>query len=188
MKIIFACLICLVFATSETFAIKGGPAPVSQQVRTTGVYAGVLTPGSGSSGANSLGLFSITIPKSGIGTGTVVIFTAGETYTGTFQGVADPDTAELSGEIAASFPYVQIVPTGVSDKGVVTYTTVNVSATAAGRVNGKMRRNTNRFSSASVRLTGDSSVQFSLSVNNPFTQIDYVLNGFKQSELGASAF
>ncbi len=188
MKTIFACLLCLVFATAQTFAIKGGPGPGTQQVRTTGIYAGVLTPGPLSPGSNSLGLFSITIPKSGIGTGTVIIFTAGETYTGSFQGVADPDTAQLSGEIAASFPYVEIVPTGVSDKGVVTYTTVTVSATAAGRVAAKMRANTNRFSSASVRLSGDSNIQFSLTVNNPFTQIGYIVNGFKQAELGASPF
>jgi hypothetical protein len=40
-----------------------------------------------------------------------------------------------------------------------------------------------RTSTAAVRLTGDANVQYSLTINNPFAQIGYLISGFKQSEL-----
>jgi hypothetical protein len=176
-------LLCLVLGTAQAFAIKGGPVFGSGQVRTTGVYAGVLTPGPLSPGANSLGLFTMTVPRNGLGTGTVVIFTAGQTYNGTIQGTADPDTAKFIGVLRATFPFLTTVPSGFDDKGNQTFETVSVVAVAAGQVNGQIRQNANLFSTSSVRLVGTSNVQFSLSVNNPFTQIGYIVTGFKQSDI-----
>jgi hypothetical protein len=143
-----------------------------------------MLPGPLSPGANSLGIFSVTIPKTGIGTGTVVIFTAGETYTGTFQGIADPDGGKLSGEVDASFPYLTTVVSSVDpNTGKVTYTTESVVAKAAGKLEGLITKNKNAFSAASARLEGEADIQFSLTVNNPFTEIAYLVSGFKQADL-----
>lgn len=182
MKALLGCLLCLVLGTAQTFAVKGGPGFGGGKVRTTGVYAGVMMPGPLSPGANSIGLFSVAIPRSGLGTGTVVIFTAGQTYIGTFTGIADPDSADLSGQIDASFPISSPVRTGGTDANPI-FTVRTVVATAAGKLEGKIRPNTVLFSSASARIVGTANVQFSLTVNNPFTQIGYNVSGFKQAEL-----
>ena len=183
MRALLGCLLCLVLGTAQAFAVKGGPVFGGAQVRTTGVYAGVLTPGPLSPGANSLGLFSMTIPRNGLGTGPVVVFTAGQTYNGTIQGTADPDTAKFTGVLRATFPFLTTVPAGFDDDGNPQFETVSVVAVAAGQVNGTIRQNENLFSTSSVRLVGTSNVQFSLTVNNPFTQIGYIVTGFKQSEI-----
>lgn len=182
MKSVFGCLLCLVFTATQSYAVKGGP-DFGSKVRTTGIYAGVLTPGALSPGANSIGLFSVTIPKTGIGTGTVILFTAGQTYTGTFQGIADPDSAKLTGEIDAGFPFTTVVPSGTDDNGNQKYTSITVLAKAAGKVDGRIRANSTYGSTASARIIGTSNVQFSIYVNQPFTQIGYDVIGFKQQDV-----
>lgn len=168
MKSVLGLLLCLVLGTAQTFAISGGPVFGTGNISTTGTYAGVLTPGPLSPGANSIGLFSLTIPKTGLGTGTVVIFAAGLTYTGTFQGTADPDTARLIGEIDATSTVE------IGDSGGVEI--------AVGRMLGRIKPNKNFFSTATARLVGTSNIQFSFAANDPFTQIDYKVRGFKQSD------
>jgi hypothetical protein len=177
MKTVFACLCCLVLGTAQTFALKGGP-DFGSRVSTTGIYAGIMTPGPLSPGANSIGLFSVTIPRTGLGTGQVVIFQVGETYTGTFTGIADPDSAKLTGEIDASFP---VISSTINSSGNVVTTTF--LAKAAGKMQGSIRANKNLFSTAAARIVGTANIQFSLTVNNPFTQIGYIVIGFKQQSL-----
>lgn len=178
MKALLGCLLCLILGTSQSYALKGGPGLGGGQVRTTGVYAGVMTPGPLSPGANSIGLFAVSIPRSGLGTGTVILFTAGQTYTGVFTGVADPDSAKLTGQIDASFPIISSVR---ESDGQITTTTF--LAKAAGKVDAKIRPNSRLFSAAAARLVGEANVQYSITVNNPFTQIGYIVSGFKQAEL-----
>jgi hypothetical protein len=182
MKALLGCLLCLILATSQASAISGGPGFGKGQVSTTGTYAGVLTPGPLSPGANSIGLFTISVPKTGLGSGSVVLFTAGETYIGPFQGIADPDSAKLFGEIDATFNYVEIIQTGVDSNGTPKFESVTFAAVAAGQMQGRIVAN-KRTSTAAVRLTGDANVQYSLTINNPFAQIGYLISGFKQSEL-----
>ncbi|MDQ6939929.1 MAG: hypothetical protein M3119_07205, partial [Verrucomicrobiota bacterium] len=92
MKILLASLMCLVLCTSESFALKGGP-NFGTRVRTTGVYAGLFVP---TAADNSLGIFSATIPRTGIGTGTVGFFRNGIFYPGAIQAIADPDSGDLT--------------------------------------------------------------------------------------------
>ena len=183
MKSLLGCLLCLVLGTAQTFAVKGGPDFGGGGVRTTGNYAGVMTPGPLSPGANSLGLFSVQIPRNGLGTGAVLLFTAGQTYSGTIQATADPDSAKLIGVLRATFPFLTTVPSGFDDSGNQTFETVSVVAVAAGQLNATIKQNKNLFSTSTARLVGESNVQFSLSVNNPFTQIGYIVSGFKQSDI-----
>ena len=99
---------------------------------TTGTFAGVLLPNEDSPGSNSIALFSITFPTTGLGTGALVIFQTGETYTGTVQGIVDPDSAVFSGLLDASFPFLFTTQTGTDDKGNPIFTTTTVIARPPG--------------------------------------------------------
>jgi hypothetical protein len=187
MKTLLGCLMCLVFTISQSFAISGGPfSGGGGQVSTTGTYAGVLTPTThvacdtcdpGITSLNQLGLFTVSVPKTGLGTGTTLFFNEGDIYSGTIQATADTDSAKLTGILSANFPYIIIV-TSTDSTGHTTQTPVTVSAEASGKVNAKVK---NRRGSNSVRLTGTADVQFELTVNHPFDEIIYKLIGFKQS-------
>ena len=200
MKALLGVLLCYVFTMTQSFAVSGGPWG-RNSVTVTGTYAGVFLPVSHSpacvnpitgepvfclgqpTGLNSIGLFSLQVSTTGIGTGPVVIFTFGQTYTGTFQGVADPDSSALRGLINATFPYVHTVQTSTDSNGNPVFTTETVLAVASGQVKGKVNSNTNTQSTAGARLRGQADVSFSLTVNNPFDDIIYKMSGFKQASL-----
>ncbi len=112
----------LFFAVAAAYAISGGPQfPAGANI--VGTYAGVLTPTSSpcpsvtpapvpdctpsvaSCGANSLGVFSVGAPQSGIASGTFVMFAQGRVFSGTIQGVADPQKATLKGILTARYDF-----------------------------------------------------------------------------------
>src|SRR5882724_2274702 len=119
MKIVLGCLMCVVLTASECFAIDGGPVfGGGGQVTVTGIYAGVFVPikivvDPGPPPVtltdNSLVLFTLIIPKVGLGTGTTAVFRNGFFYSGTIQGSADPDSARLTGVVNASFELNNVV-------------------------------------------------------------------------------
>ncbi len=109
------------------YAISGGPQyPGSTDL--SGSYAGVLkpkrqarpTPVPSDTGTptptpsptptpipspedrNSLGVFSVAVPQSGLGTGSFVLFSHGEIYSGSIHGEADPTHASLDGVLQSS--------------------------------------------------------------------------------------
>lgn len=185
MKALFASLLCLVLAASETLAIKGGPDYGNVKVRTTGIYAGLFVP---SVNDNSLGIFSATIPKSGVGTGTVAFFRNGIFYPGTFQGIADPDSAILTGVVSSTFDI-----TFTSEADPTTHVTKNTVVTfnANGSIDGEIRPNTNRFSTATARIVGTAAITYKTvggitgvdtSNANSNGPVSYQVNGFKQAE------
>jgi hypothetical protein len=111
-KAFFASLLCLLLAASQSFAIKGGP-PYPASSNLVGSYAGVLqgvfdptNPGS----SNSIGVFSIGVPKTGNATGPFVMFSRGRVFSGTIQGTADPTKASVKGLLDARFNYNLLVP------------------------------------------------------------------------------
>ena len=183
MKILLAFLMCLVLCTSECFALSGGPVFGNNNVSTTGIYAGLLLP---VSDPNSLGIFSVTIPKTGIGTGNVAVFRNGNYYPGSFQGLADPDSAKLTGVIQASFSRTvgQVVTNGSTTSTITFVYTYQVN----GSVKGQIRNNTNRLSAAAARITGESDLTYTNDEGNPSGSsngqaIKYTINGFKQQSL-----
>jgi len=96
-KALFASLLCLILAASQSFALKGGP-PYPAGVNLKGTYAGVMQgvfDPTNPRSSNTLGLFSLSIPTSGFATGTVVLFVAGRTFAGTISGIGDPNKASL---------------------------------------------------------------------------------------------
>jgi hypothetical protein len=214
MKILLACLMCLVLGATECFAISGGPVfPGGTNV--VGTYAGVMKtsrfcvvcendqetqikckdlqsylqehpgaiPGSCSlqpdCSANSLGVFSVGVPSSGIATGTFVMFSQGRVFTGTIRGTADPGRATLTGVLDATFDFT-LTRTFVNPiTGEVTTTTTQVTASA----NGNLRT---RISSA-LRLAGTATLNISQGqvdgANEPVVTCEMTLrvSGFKQS-------
>lgn len=168
---------CLVLTMAECFALKGGPVFGGSQTSVTGTYAGVLMP---TDMSNSMAIFTLRLPDTGLGNGTLVIFNVGQIYSGTLQATGNPDKGTLTGLISASFPYITTVPSGVDDNGNPTFDTVTVSAKAAGTMQGKIKADNRSFTSV-TRITGQADVEFSLTVNNPFDEIVYDIIGFRQS-------
>ncbi len=95
MKILLAALMCLVLCTSECFALKGGPVYPATTASISGTYAGVMQgvfDPTNPRSQNTLALFSLRIPQTGLADGIVVVFVAGRTFIGTMAGVGDPNT------------------------------------------------------------------------------------------------
>jgi hypothetical protein len=192
MKILLACLMCLVLGASECFAIDGGPFGGGSQVTVTGTYAGVfvpvivtLSPGPPPVTAppdNSLALFTMTIPKQGLASGTVAIFRNGKAYPGTMTASADPDSAQISGVISAI--HSQSV---TSSDGSTTVTFV-FDDLANGILKAKIVANTTTTSTASARIRGAKSSITYTTGNTADPSGDsggpvfYHIRGFKQSE------
>jgi len=132
-KALFASLLCLVLTVSQTFAIKGGP-PYPAGTNLVGTFAGVMQgvfdPTKPSS-SNSIGVYSLGIPKTGNATGPFVMFARGRVFSGTIQATADPTKASIQGVLSATFNYNLSVVVRDSD-GSTHIDTVPVTATANG--------------------------------------------------------
>ena len=166
MKALFACLLCLVFASSQSYAISGGPFQGPGRISVTGTYSGVMLPSKTfSPGANSIALFTMNIPSTGLASGTVVIFGAGLTFTGDIQASADPDSAKVTGEIDATST-VTVGSQGMN-------ATIKLGKTLFTiRMKGVRKEN---------HPDAGADIQFSRAANTPFDEIIYDINGFKQS-------
>ena len=182
MKALLGCLLCLVLTSAQCFAVSGGPDyGKGGTVRTTGIYAGVLYP---LETVNSIGLFSVQVPRSGLGVGTVVLFANSSAYSGTMNATADPDSAVFTGFIDAGFNFVDAICTANCtdpDTTKRTVTTLTLRAVASGRIDGKVKA-TRTLSQTSARLSGTSLIRF----NPDFSGVggrSYELVGFKQAEL-----
>jgi hypothetical protein len=187
MKILLACLMCLVLGASECFAIDGGPTFGGAQVTVTGTYSGVFIPiptvfDPGPPEIkltdNSLALFTLIIPNRGLAVGTSAVFRNGFFYTGGIQGSADPDSAKVTGILNAEFDQDRQSGT----------TTVTEHYLANGQfVNTKITADANLATTA--RLRGKASLTYALGTNATDTQhgdsggpIQYKVRGFKQSQ------
>ncbi len=86
-KAILAVLLCYMLLTAQAHAIQGGPGGGGRAavLDVVGTYSGVLTgiqekdPATGiTTSSNSLALFSLNVPRTGLSTGTSVVFAAGQ--------------------------------------------------------------------------------------------------------------
>ena len=175
MKILLACLTCLVFTMSQTFAISGGPFGGKGLVGVVGTYAGTFHPTAVCACPNNLGIFTLSVPQTGLATGSVLIFTGERTFSGPITGLADPNTDILEATL-------QGIP--VVTSGGTTIETLNFHAD--GTVNAKVRLNKKTTGISSVRLRGTAHVTTTNRNDSPPTQTmtDYTVNGFKQSNSG----
>jgi hypothetical protein len=100
----------LLYSAIALYATSGGPQyPVDTDL--SGSYSGVMkprradatpTPSASPEDHNSLGVFSVTVPQSGLGNGAFVLFSHGEIYSGSISAEADPTRASLNGVLTSS--------------------------------------------------------------------------------------
>ena len=189
MKILLACLMCVVFTATESFAIDGGPwGGNGTHVTVTGTYAGVLVPiptvlAPGPPPVtltdNSLVLFTMKVPSSGLASGTSAVFRNGFFYSGAIQGSADPDSAKLTGIVSSEF---------MQDRQSGT-TTITEHYEANGQfTNAKITADVGTNKVALARIRGKASLTYALGANatdalhgDSGGPILYKIRGFKQS-------
>lgn len=203
MRALLSTLLSFAFLEAQALAVHqphpgelgGGNVP-----NVVGTYAGVLLPGgsdsnsdssssSSSSGSNSIGVFSLSVPLSGIGSGAFVAFSGGRQFNGTVQAVADPDFGNLRGVLEATFDLtLQQVTTGTDNT--LTTTSITITATLAGDLNATITPTTFGLSDnpslaridgtahLDVNFGGVNSSDFSPIISN---SIDFTVIGFKQS-------
>jgi hypothetical protein len=175
-KALFGCLVCLVFATSHVLAVPGGPRYEGDVARTSGIFAGVFVP---TQEKNTLGLFSLSVPREGLGTGTVALFRNGTFYPGTIQASADPANGQLDGVVNAG--YERTVAFTEDERFVYTYTGNGLLNARITSMRGR------RFSTASDRIRG--SAQLTYHTSDPSAPLGstgtalYIVDGFKQTQL-----
>ena len=184
---LLAAVLChVLFVSTSAHALSGGPIYPGGSVSTTGIYSGALI----GLLQNSLGLFSLTIPRTGVGTGTAVVFKAGYFASGRITGVADPQSANLNGILDLQYVYSYLVANLLG--GSSSLQTITVSG--AGIVTASITGGANRFGANAIRLSGSSQVTFTVPPTNVgtgtiqvdpllFEPVTYTLIGFKQQEL-----
>ncbi len=178
---ILAVLLCYVLFAAEAQAISGGPVYPGGSVSTTGIYAGVLN----GLQSNSIGLFSVTIPRNGLGSGRAVVFRNGLFFGGAIQATADPASGKVSGLLNLQYAYVYAVANGGNT------VIVAVTISAAGILQANLTSSNNRFSRGAIRLDGTALVTATAPPTDQPIVIDpsllvpvnYTVVGFKQSEL-----
>ena len=216
MKVRLAALMCLVFMITQSFAISGGP-PYPGSTNVVGVYAGVMKPkkvpatcatdpttcpdSPPGCSANSLGVFSVGVPNSGLATGTFVMFSQGRVFNGNIQGTADPgkdtNSARLSAVLSATFNYTLTfpptpcpVPTPAPACTPSSFSQ-EVTASANGTLDAHIKNQLSRslLGANSVRLVGSATIdisqgQVSAATLEPIVTCHMMLKvtGFKQTD------
>jgi hypothetical protein len=138
--------------------------------------------------ANSLGVFSVGVPSSGISSGTFVMFSQGRIFTGTIRGAADPGQAKLTGLLNATFDFTKTITTIVDGIPIQTQTMVTASA------NGNLKTRITAVSSHSglsttnaIRLAGTATLNIDAGQINSANQscitcyMTLRIVGFKQT-------
>jgi hypothetical protein len=191
MRILFALLMCLVFSAAQCFAIKGGP-PYPSGTNLVGTYGGVLQgafdPTSPAS-SNSIGVFSLGVPKTGNATGPFVMFSRGRVFTGTIQAAADPIKSTIKGVLSAIFNF-NISRTVTDSTGATTVVTIPVTAHANGPLDATVAASkaARTLSTASTILQGSATLNISegqVAANNDPIVVSILslsVSGFKQSD------
>lgn len=152
MKILLGALMCLVMTTVQSLAVAGGPAyPAGTNI--TGTYAGVLEPvfdPTDPFSSNSLGIFSLGVPTTGLSTGTFVMFFQGTVFRGSIQGVGSPLDGTLKAVLSATFSITNTSTLSDIFGIFLTGTTTSVSARAEGNLKASVKTRTAGIGSATL--------------------------------------
>ena len=117
MKKVLSLLVAFVFLQVNTWALSGGPDYFKDSNGPNdlvGTYSGVLIPKTStnlteSTGAASIGLFTVNIPQAGLATGQGIFFIRGTAFTGSLVCFADPDDSSLEGVFIGQSTYEVII-------------------------------------------------------------------------------
>ncbi|MCE9611318.1 MAG: hypothetical protein K8R23_14075 [Chthoniobacter sp.] len=207
MKKVLSLLVGFVFVQTQCWALSGGPVYSGNQASVTGIYAGVLTGvtttgdilGAGgtttSVGTNSIGLFLITVPKSGFATGTTALFFEGTSFSSTLTGIADPNNKTLVAIADGTVRTTVITGGGFIDP--------TITITGGGRqpeANGSIKAKLSSGRQGAVTLKGDAIFNVSIlstitvdavppatgtttsTVRVPSGTLAFKLDGFRQAD------
>ncbi|HEX8679140.1 MAG TPA: hypothetical protein VF683_04240 [Chthoniobacterales bacterium] len=197
MKILLAALMCFVLATAECAAVSGGPIyPAGTDIYGTyaGVLQGLFDPTNPSS-SNSIGVFSLGVPRTGLSSGAFLMFARGRTFTGRINAAGDPDRGTVSGLLQASFNF-NLQRTELNEDGKPVVVSIPITATANGPISTTVVTPTNArgATGAATRLTGEATLSItggfvSGSTGEPIVTSVLLLSvtGFKQSTTAAAS-
>ncbi|CAN5591898.1 hypothetical protein BH20VER1_BH20VER1_03170 [soil metagenome] len=167
MKALLGCLLCLVFTSAQCFALKGGP-PYPAGTNVVGTYAGVLEPRFDPTdpfSSNSLGVFSLSVPGTGLATGTFVMFSRGMVFRGTIEGLGDPTRGSVTGVLDAAFTITNRSTTDIFGF-VFPSSTTSVTARAQGNLNATVSATRSGLATAATLLKGTANL-FISQTNTP---------------------
>lgn len=177
MRFLLSFLLSAVLLQSQVWALSGGPVYTTPSGSETinGTYSGVLIPtidddvtealmeaGIRPAG-NSIGLFSLTVPESGLATGTSAIFVNGRVFTGTISGFADPRSRRISGLIDATTTFSLFVPADPTTTPPTPASTRSITAAARGALEARVAPAIvgSAGTPTAARLTGSSNLDIS---------------------------
>lgn len=205
MNRILSFLLCIVFLKAQVLAMTGGPNEGSESaIDVAGTYSGVLIPSNseatletvGGESLNSLGIFTIRLPKAGFGTGAFLIFSEGVLFSGTMTAVGDSGESSVKAIIEATYEYTDFVrdadgnPIFVEDEG---FQTEVVTVPARGTVIAEVRHLnpsdlTTTQSSNFGRISGEAEIAVFGGVSvgtggnaSPSAVLRYTVDGVKQA-------
>jgi hypothetical protein len=192
MKTLLAILLSFIVTEAPVLAIHGGYS-LGAAGSVVGTYAGVLVPtqdtilatGSNAAdfGTNSLGLFTLSVPTTGIGTGTVYLFSEGEQLTGPIQCLPDPtNTYGIVGVISATGEAA--VETFQDNLFGLNETLSTITATASGGFSATTVQSAVSDSPTGINISGTANVTVTTNTNGiltPTDQITFDVLGFQQS-------
>lgn len=205
MKTLLAILLSFIISEAPVLAIHGGYTLGGAQT-VTGTYAGVLIPTSdtllttGSNaatgfGSDALGLFTLSIPTTGLGSGTVVLFSGQQQLFGSIQAIPDPNstTGGIVGVITATGQITTSSFTDVffGDTGSFT----QVTGEASGGLTATATQSTNTISPTGVNINGTANMNVDTTVTGtdgttslvPTESIVFAVDGFQQSAVASAS-
>jgi hypothetical protein len=200
MKKVLSLLLAFVFLHVQAHALSGGPRYTGgSSTAIVGTYSGVLT-----GPVNALGIFVVGIHDVGPADGDFNIFISGSFYGGSILGVGDPQNATFQGvldaKLVSDFSFFNdnlfLFSSGSATiegtaAGLIQAAVVNAGGVSSGTSSTRMQGNANvavRERIPTVTTTDANGV--TTTSGGGFKQVaslDFVVDGFKQSEDGNAA-
>lgn len=182
MKKVLSLLLAFVFLQVQSWALSGGPVFAGSTAAVKGTYAGSLIP---AIAGNSLGIFALGVPATGLASGIFAIFAEGGAFYGSIVGVIDPDKLTLNALAQAQQNETEVI---AGTNGQVTIISIPV-ALATGAVRGILKQQDHTGfgqNNSGFRVTGTGTLQlFSLDPNSGLpvagAVLDVTVDGFQQS-------
>jgi hypothetical protein len=196
MKTILAILLGFLISETPVLAMHGYTLGGTASV--IGTYAGVLLPTQDTAlakganfGANAIGLFTLSIPEAGIGTGAVYIFSGANQMTGTIVALPDPSTSNGIVGVINALGEIPVSTTN-NNNGLffgTNTTTEQITGEANGGITASVVNATNSFSPTGLNLDGTANMTVTTATVNangttsliPTEAITFTVDGFQQS-------
>lgn len=183
MKKVLSLLVAFVFLQVQSWALSGGPVFGGNSAAVKGTYAGSMVPGVA---GNSVGIFALGVPSTGLASGVFAMYIAGGAFYGSIIGVIDPDKLTLNALAQAQQNSTRTLLSG----GQLQILTIPVALASGALFATLVPPDHGAFGSTSssggYRLTGTGQLQTSSfpaggGAPVPGTTVDVTVDGFQQA-------